>query len=61
MSTRSPVQLSEACIRGGDMAVEDKQGAEQVVEPTASAEEPGVDVEAEDEDDVEAHTWRAQS
>ena len=52
MSTRSPVQLSEACIRGGDMAVEDKQGAEQVVEPTASAEEPGVDVEAEDEDDV---------
>jgi len=45
------------------MAVEDKQGAEQVVEPTASAEEPGIDVEAEaeDEDDVEAHTWRAQS
>ena len=48
-------------IEEGEMAVEEKQGTEQVVE----VEDADVELQATpgvaDDDDVEAHVWRSQS
>jgi hypothetical protein len=48
-------------IEEGDMPVEDEEGTERAVESDASDAEPQSAAEAADDDDVEAHVWRAQS
>jgi hypothetical protein len=43
------------------MAVEDEQGTEQKVEDQADVELHSAPDVADDDDDVEAHVWRAQT
>jgi hypothetical protein len=48
-------------IEEDTMAVEDKQGTEQTVESDEAEVELHSTAEVADDEDVEAHVWRAQS
>jgi len=48
-------------IEEENMAVEDEQGTEQTPEAAAADVEAQSVTVADDDDDVEAHVWRAQS
>lgn len=48
-------------IQEDDMPVEDEQGNEQTVEADAEDVELHSAPDVVDDDDVEAHVWRAQS
>ena len=44
-----------------DMTFEDEQSSELTIEADAAEVEPQAVADVEDDDVVEAHTWRAQS